>query len=517
MYSNASKMMMLQFLLIALSFTGVTHGGNFVVWIPMSSKSVKIGVMEVGEELARRGHEVTVISPHPYKKVPPGVTEITIKNELFDTFLKKTSDDVLSNPGTQVSIGQFIQMSLDLNKLALERDDVQKVLERKDIDVLISVPAFANEVSHYLAYRSNASIVTMLTASFSIPNINFAVGESYNPSYMPNPMLGYTQNMNFYQRCVNTAISAIYLVARKIYILPQAENLLSEVYKSDSIPSLDELSKNTALVINHGTPFTGDGARPVMAKTIMAGLMSCSPAKPLPEDLEKYINDSPHGVIFVSFGSVLQASKMPEPKRKAMLEAFSKLKQRVIWKWETTMEDAPSNVKISSWLPQTSLLAHKNVKLFVTHGGAGSIQETICHKTPIIGVPMNGDQIVNIKETVNKNVGLQVDWHDMTGETLHKAIMTVLENPIYQNSVTELSDLIMDQPQHPLDRSIWWLEYLLRHPKNLNMRPVTHDLYWFQYFLLDVMGFFLLIIGSISYIIISICKLCCCKTKSKQD
>ena len=181
----------------------------------------------------------------------------------------------------------------------------------------------------------------------------------------------------------------------------------------------------------------------MMTKTIMAGLMSCSPAKSLPEDLEKYINDSPHGVILVSFGSVLQASKMPESKRKAMLEAFSKLKQRVIWKWETTMDDAPSNVMLSSWLPQTSLLANKNVKLFITHGGAGSIQETICHKTPIIGVPMNGDQIVNIKETVNKNFGLQVDWHDMTGETLHKAIMTVLENPIYQNSVTELSDLIM--------------------------------------------------------------------------
>ena len=83
-------------------------------------RSVKIGVMEVGEELARRGHEVTVISPHPYKKVPPGVTEITIKNELFDTFLKKTSDDVLSNPGTQVSIGQvkyywFSKFNIDIH------------------------------------------------------------------------------------------------------------------------------------------------------------------------------------------------------------------------------------------------------------------------------------------------------------------------------------------------------------------------------------------------------------------
>ena len=44
------------------------------------------------------------------------------------------------------------------------------------------------------------------------------------------------------------------------------------------------------------------------------------------------------------------------------------------------------------------------MKVFVTHGGAGSIQETICHKTPIVGVPMFGDQPVNVKETVNKKV-----------------------------------------------------------------------------------------------------------------
>ena len=33
------------------------------------------------------------------------------------------------------------------------------------------------------------------------------------------------------------------------------------------------------------------------------------------------------------------------------------------------------------------------VQLFITHGGAGSAQETICHKTPIVGIPINGDQV----------------------------------------------------------------------------------------------------------------------------
>ena len=137
---------------------------------------------------------------------------------------------------------------------------------------------------------------------------------------------------------------------------------MQEVFPDDTIPPLDLLNSKIALSINHGTPFTGDGLRPVMPKTIMAGLMTCNPAKPLPDDLETFIQGSgEHGVIFVSFGSVVKASKMPEAKRKAMLAVFSRLKQRVIWKWETAMEDAPSNVMVSSWLPQTSLLAHPKV------------------------------------------------------------------------------------------------------------------------------------------------------------
>ena len=128
-----------------------------------------------------------------------------------------------------------------------------------------------------------------------------------------------------------------------------------------------------------------------MPNTILAGLMSCrANPKPLPDDLANFVESAEHGVIYVSFGSVIKASKMPEDKRKMMLNVFSRLKQKVIWKWETEMADAPDNVLISSWLPQTSLLAHRNVKVFVTHGGAGSTQETICHKTPIVGGEMFG-------------------------------------------------------------------------------------------------------------------------------
>ncbi len=44
----------------------------------------------------------------------------------------------------------------------------------------------------------------------------------------------------------------------------------------------------------------------------------------------------------------------------------------------------PSNVMTSKWLPQQDVLAHKNTKLFITHAGQSSFQETLCHKKPAV-------------------------------------------------------------------------------------------------------------------------------------
>ena len=76
---------------------------------------------------------------------------------------------------------------------------------------------------------------------------------------------------------------------------------------------------------------------------------------------------------------------MSEDKRKALLSVFGKLKQKVLWKWETDhMEDKPPNVMLHKWLPQQDVLGHPNVKLFVSHGGQSSFQETVCHQKPAV-------------------------------------------------------------------------------------------------------------------------------------
>ena len=65
--------------------------------------------------------------------------------------------------------------------------------------------------------------------------------------------------------------------------------------------------------------------------TKLVGPLLSSPAKPLPDELEKFVKQAgDEGVILVSFGSIL--GEIDDRIIATMADAFSSLPQRVIWK-----------------------------------------------------------------------------------------------------------------------------------------------------------------------------------------
>ena len=148
------------------------------------------------------------------------------------------------------------------------------------------------------------------------------------------------------------------------------------------------------------------------------------------QDILKFIEGSGEdGFIFFSLGSVITGSKLKEDVRKAFAGAFSKLKQRVLWKWETeTMPDLPPNVMLKKWLPQQDVLGHPKCKAFVTHGGFHSLQEAAFHAVPLVGMPIFYDQDANIKLIENLGIGVKLEFRDLTQEVILEAILSVLQN-----------------------------------------------------------------------------------------
>lgn len=68
------------------------------------------------------------------------------------------------------------------------------------------------------------------------------------------------------------------------------------------------------------------------------------------------MDEAKHGVIYFSMGSNLKSEDMSESMKKSLLAMFSKLKQTVIWKFESDLDKVPANVHLVKWAPQQSIL-----------------------------------------------------------------------------------------------------------------------------------------------------------------
>ena len=257
-------------------------------------------------------------------------------------------------------------------------------------DVALVMPFFGNEAGYYLAHRFNASLVLYFTGQVSLSWVDQAMGQPHNTAYLPTFILPYTPDMSFLQRAVNTIVNAAFHHSiRNVFILGKDYEILKKYFPGEEIPDLTELEKRASLSMSFGHPLIMDGWRPTAPNHVNLGMMNCKePKKMDPKDMiTKFLDEATDGVIYVSFGTVIKAAYMSEEKRKNFLNVFGGLKQKVLWKWETEeMEGKPDNVLLSKWLPQQEVLAHPNVKLFVTHGGQSSFQETLCHGKPVVKI-----------------------------------------------------------------------------------------------------------------------------------
>lgn len=77
-------------------------------------------------------------------------------------------------------------------------------------------------------------------------------------------------------------------------------------------------------------------------------------------------------------------------------------------------------------------LAHKNTKVFITHGGLMSSQESLTFGVPIIGLPLFGDQFSNVEFFMKKNMALISNVKSLTEESIHGALKKILNNPKYK-------------------------------------------------------------------------------------
>lgn len=136
--------------------------------------------------------------------------------------------------------------------------------------------------------------------------------------------------------------------------MPETDEIIQKHMKN--VPSVSELVKETSLIFMN-THHSLSGSRPNAPNVIELGGIHIKEEKPLDAELKKILDSAKDGVIYVSWGSMIRASTLPDDKRISLLKAFGSFKQKILWKFENeTLQDQPENVFIRKWLPQRDIL-----------------------------------------------------------------------------------------------------------------------------------------------------------------
>jgi UDP:flavonoid glycosyltransferase YjiC (YdhE family) len=324
------------------------------------------------------------------------------------------------------------------------------------------------------------------------------------PSFTPFIFFSYTDRMNFFQRTVNTLVTAVFAVALHWDLPTRGQADLRLKYAPDVSSFKELVDRSQLFFVTHDHVL--ERPIPTFPNVIRVPSLNSHPAQPLPADLEQIVSASKDGVIVVSFGSL--ASYLPTSCANKMIDAFGKVKQTVIWRANLDKSVAvPANVHVLKWLPQNDLLGHKNTRLFITHCGNNGQHESVFHGKPMIGFPLQPEQHHNAVRMAARGYGIYLDLSTFTSDSLLQAIRALLDNETYTQNVVKASAIQRDSAMTPRQTVAYWMEHVIKHGHE-HLRSHAMDLAWYEYFMIDVFAFLSAVLAIVLVTSLALCRCC---------
>ncbi|XP_059015973.1 UDP-glucuronosyltransferase 2A1 isoform X5 [Mustela nigripes] len=457
---------------LKISLLGITLGGNVLIW-PMEG-SHWLNIKIIIDELIKKEHNVTVlvasgalfISPASKPSLMFEIYKVPFGKERIEGIIKDFVLTWMENRPSPSTIWRFYQeiarvlkdfhiLSREICDGVLKNQNLMDKLKKSKFEVLISDPVFP--CGDIVALKLGIPFMFSLRFSPASTVEKHCGKVPFPPSYVPAILSELSDQMSFTDR------------VRNFISYHLQDYMFDSLWKSWDSYYSEALGRPTTLCEIMGkaeiwlirTYWDFEFPRPYLPNFEFVGGLHCKPAKPLPKVLWRYKGKKP-----------------------------------------ATLGD---NTRLYDWIPQNDLLGHPKTKAFITHGGTNGIYEAIYHGIPMVGVPMFADQPDNIAHMKAKGAAVEVDISTMTSEDLLNALRTVINEPSYKENATRLSRIHHDQPVKPLDRAVFWIEFVMRHKGAKHLRPAAHNLTWFQYHSLDVIGFLLACVAAAIFLVTKCC------------
>ncbi|KAM8708079.1 hypothetical protein ACLKA7_015106 [Drosophila subpalustris] len=444
----------MRFLQLLLFWVLCSHatGANVLAVLPSVWRSHYLFGRRLLQQLVHgpQNHSVTLISPHAAAESEPmlyNIREIRIEDQdLKQNWLDMGMSFEAEQMHAQSVMERFTRMiyagttNVDL---LLSDAQVQKLLTSGEKFDLLIVDLFMSEALLGLAYYYGVPTVA-ISPTGANSWLNNMFGNPQSSSLDPSNFLPFTERMNTRQRIVNTLMSTFERLTYNFFHLISQQSVYSNHFELlvHQLPNYRELSKNLSLALINSHPAL-DYPRAYLPNMLeIGGLHLLEPTElKVPNHVRSFIESAPGGVIYMSLGAEVQTAQLPVEKLTILLDVFTHLKEfNILLKWEADefVQTLPDNIMINSWWPQQAILAHPQVKVFISSCGQLSVWESIAGDTPILAIPILAEQEVLAKRLQLKGAALTVGYDVMAYDALLHGIRQLTLNVSYAQHLAKL-------------------------------------------------------------------------------
>lgn len=460
------------------------------------------------KELANRNNDVTLISHFPMSDAPASYRDILLSDR--HVYKGLSFESVIASEVSRVPFETLVATKAgndDCKTLMNNNQVLHLIRTRPQYDVVL-VESFNSDCGIALAANLSAPYIALNPKPIQPWHYN-RLGINFNAAYVTQTGLSYGKNPWFLDRVRGYIL---YHITNWVYYVGSqiTDHVYLYKYLGDNLPSLETLASNASLVfVNTHQSVFGGISRP--DNVIDIGGIHVRPPKIIPTEIERFINEAQHGVVYVNLGSTVKDSTLPTEKLAELLLTFRKLPHRVLWKWDgAAIQNLPRNVMTMKWLPQYDILKHDNVKAFITHAGILSTIEAIDAGIPVVAIPLFGDQYGNAAAMQDAGMATIVHYQDLNKEHLLGAVNEVLDAKRQQQAKLT-SRLWHDRSLSPLENAIYWTEYVARYQGAPNLQPLSSQAPLYQQLQLDVLLFVAIVVYILFYALYKILRtICCC-------
>uniref|UniRef100_A0A6M2DU74 Putative udp-glucoronosyl and udp-glucosyl transferase n=1 Tax=Xenopsylla cheopis TaxID=163159 RepID=A0A6M2DU74_XENCH len=477
--------------------------------MPMPSKSHHIWNRSIMVELAKKGYNITALSVDIDPEPTPNLNYIHVEG-VYDMVLQLLNstgnpEDIITHDVTQ-DIKIFYQFVKILSSIIVETSGYKQLLAYPNnfkFD-LVMVDYTGLPDMFGFVHKFGYPPVVGITAFMTPPNTYEVIGNPVVPSLIPFYSSFYSGDMTFWERSMNA-----YYYALDSYYRRQALHEVDKFVRKHfdkNMPHLADLEKRLDIALVNSHPGM-DLPELLLPNTIQVGGLQVKKPKPLHENLDKFFNSAKKGAVYFSLGTNVKYNMFSEEKLQMFVRALAKFPDyHFLWKTERTDLQVSKNVMLTTWASQNDILGHPKTKLFMSHGGLLSSQETTWHGVPTLIIPFFADQFTNAKKAVDAGVAEQILITTVTEEEIVKKLTLMLNDSSYQEKMKQRSLRFRDRPRHPLQEAVWWCEYVLRHKGAPHLKSQAAVMDAVTLFMWDIVLVWLGVVLGIALLVISLLK-----------